>query len=68
VFIKYALKKNMNKIKKDLADFGVNFDVWFSEQSLYDNGEIMETINFLKEQGHTGLKHLGLELRRMKYW
>lgn len=53
IFTEYALKKNLDKIKKDLADFGVNFDVWFSEQSLYDNNEIMETINHLKEKGYT---------------
>ncbi len=53
VFIRYALKRNLDKIKKDLADFGVNFDVWFSEQSLYDSGEIMETIDYLKEKGFT---------------
>ena len=25
-------------IRKDLEEFGVTFDVWFSEKSLYDNG------------------------------
>lgn len=53
VFIRYALKKNLDRIKKDLADFGVHFDEWFSEQSLYDSGEIMETIDYLREQGYT---------------
>ena len=53
VFIRYALKKNLDKIKTDLADFGVNFDVWFSEQSLYDSGEISDTIEYLKEKGYT---------------
>jgi arginyl-tRNA synthetase len=53
IFTQYALKKNLNKIKKDLADFGVTFDVWFSEQSLYDNNDIQKTIDYLAEQGHT---------------
>jgi len=53
VFIRYALKKNLDKIRTDLANFGVNFDVWFSEQSLYDSGEISDTIEYLKEKGYT---------------
>lgn len=53
VFTQYALKKNLERIKKDLEDFGVKFDVWFSEQSMYDNGDIMETINYLNEKGYT---------------
>ena len=53
VFTRYALKKNLDKIKTDLADFGVNFDVWFSEQSLYDRGEITDTLEYLKEKGYT---------------
>jgi len=53
LFTEYALKKNLDKIKTDLSDFGVEFDVWFSEQSLYDNQEIQKTIDYLTEQGHT---------------
>ncbi len=53
LFTEYALKKNLHKIKTDLADFGVDFDVWFSEQSLYDNNDIAKSIEYLTEQGHT---------------
>jgi arginyl-tRNA synthetase len=53
IFIRYALRKNLDKIKADLADFGVNFDVWFSEQSLYDSNEITKAIDYLTEKGHT---------------
>ena len=34
-----------------LALLGVNFDVWFSEQSLYDDGEYRKVMAFLKEGG-----------------
>jgi arginyl-tRNA synthetase len=30
----------MDGIREDLAVFGVSFDEWFSEQSLYDTGEV----------------------------
>ena len=51
--VEYALPRNIDKIKKGLEDYGVNFDVWFSEKSLYDSGEIEETLEYLKEKGYT---------------
>ena len=36
-----------------MEEYGVTFDVWFSEQSLYDSGEIEETLEYLKEKGYT---------------
>jgi arginyl-tRNA synthetase len=53
IFAAYALKKNLDSIKRDLENFGVHFDVWFSEQSLYDNEEITTTIEHLSRQGYT---------------
>ncbi len=41
------------KLAKDLEDFGVEFDHWFSEQSLYDEGIVDETVEKLKSLGHT---------------
>ncbi|WP_273265114.1 arginine--tRNA ligase [Flexistipes sinusarabici] len=38
----------LNEIKDDLRDFNVEFDNWFSEQSLYDEGKVEDTLNFLK--------------------
>jgi len=34
-----------------LADFGVHFDVWFSERSLHD-GAVERAVDRLREQGH----------------
>ena len=39
-------------IKRSLADFGAEFDVWFSEATLHANGEIDEAVTRLREQGH----------------
>ncbi|TYB33562.1 MAG: arginine--tRNA ligase [Flexistipes sinusarabici] len=39
----------LNEIKDDLRDFNVEFDKWFSEQSLYDEGKVEDTLNFLNE-------------------
>lgn len=51
--VKYALEKNLKSIRRDLEDYGVNFDVWFSEQSLYDSGELKDTLEYLEKNGLT---------------
>lgn len=50
---KFGLNYLLAGLKKDLKDFNVEFDTWFSEQSLYDNKEVEKTLEFLKEHGHT---------------
>lgn len=49
LLVEYALPRNIKKIESVLKSYGVEFDVWFSEQSLYDSGELEETIRLLKE-------------------
>lgn len=39
-------------IRSTLEDFGVNFDVWFSERTLHDGGAVEQAITRLREQGH----------------
>jgi arginyl-tRNA synthetase len=51
-FREYGLKYEMAKLKQDLEDFRVRFDVWFSETSLYHNGKIENALATLKENGH----------------
>ncbi|HHV98317.1 MAG TPA: arginine--tRNA ligase [Clostridiaceae bacterium] len=51
--VNFALPRNINRIREGLEQYGIKFDVWFSEQSLYDSGELWETINYLKEKGWT---------------
>ncbi|WP_300669420.1 arginine--tRNA ligase [Desulfoluna sp.] len=46
-----AADEILSGIKNDLEAFGVPFDNWFSEQSLYDEGRVMETIDELKAKG-----------------
>jgi len=42
---KFAAKKILESIKQDLTSFGVTFDQWFSEQSLYDSGRVQKAID-----------------------
>ncbi|MGD9666421.1 MAG: arginine--tRNA ligase [Synergistaceae bacterium] len=39
-------------IRKDLEEFGVTFDVWFSEKSLYDNGRVEPAMEELKKRDY----------------
>lgn len=50
-FRSYGLEKELDKIKRDLGHFGVPFDVWFSETSLYENGEVIKALDALKARG-----------------
>lgn len=52
-FRKYGLQKELEQLKKDLADFRVTFDEWYSETSLYSSGKVNEVLNTLKERGET---------------
>ena len=47
-----ALHAILEDIRNDLSDFGVTFDEWFSERSLYDTGAIQRAVDRLQEQGH----------------
>ncbi|WP_342508387.1 arginine--tRNA ligase [Sporosarcina sp. FSL K6-2383] len=51
-FRKHGLDFELAKLKKDLADFRVSFDVWFSETSLYENGKIDVALDKLRANGH----------------
>ncbi|MFC3908520.1 arginine--tRNA ligase [Legionella dresdenensis] len=53
LFHKQALDSVLDDIKDDLGEFGVHFDCWFSEQSLFDNGSVEKGIQALKDTGHT---------------
>jgi arginyl-tRNA synthetase len=48
---KFAAFRILNEIKQDLIDFGVTFDHWFSEQSLFDTGAVDEALLNFKERG-----------------
>lgn len=50
-FREYGLKYEMEKLKNDLEEFRVPFDVWYSETSLYENKKIDQALEILKEKG-----------------
>lgn len=54
--VKYALTINLRRIREVLSSYGVDYDIWFSEQSLYGSGEVDQTLEYLKEKGFTAEK------------
>ena len=40
------------QIRASLHDFGVDFDVYFHENSLYESGEVERSVQLLREKGH----------------
>lgn len=51
-FRSYGLKKELDKIKRDLGRFGVRFDNWFSETSIYEDNLIPPVLQELRDNGH----------------
>jgi arginyl-tRNA synthetase len=48
----YALNEQLEDCRNDLNEFGVTFDRWFSERSLYDSGMVERAARTLEERGH----------------
>lgn len=51
LFSNYGCSQILKIIKKDLKDFGVNFDVWFSQAHLRKSGQIEKTLRELQQKG-----------------
>jgi arginyl-tRNA synthetase len=47
-----GMEKILHSIKSDLELLGATFDVWFSEQSLYQEGQYQGSMSLLEEKGH----------------
>lgn len=66
-FRAYGLKAETEKLKNDLKLFRVEFDVWSSEQALYDAGMVQTTLKTLIDHGHTYTQEGALFLRTTDY-
>jgi arginyl-tRNA synthetase len=52
----FALAEQLADCRNDLMEFGVTFDSWFSERSLFDSGLVERTVAKLDTSGHVYLK------------
>ncbi|NJD36206.1 MAG: arginine--tRNA ligase [Betaproteobacteria bacterium] len=48
----HVLSEQLADCRADLEEFGVHFDVWFSERSLYDTGMVARAVAALEKSGH----------------
>lgn len=48
----FAARRILDDIREDLEQFGVRFDRWFSERSLFDDDEVSHTLEEMESRGH----------------
>ena len=48
-----GIEEVLKEVRQSLARFGVRFDSWFSERSLFAKGEVEEALAELEKRGHT---------------
>lgn len=51
-----GIKKMVGAIHHDLEQLRIEYDRWFSEQSLFADGSVEETLKLLRESGHVAEK------------
>ena len=51
--VDFALPKNIAAMHKNMDIYRINYDTWFLESTLHNNGELDETIKILKSGGFT---------------
>jgi len=51
-FTNYAKDYLLEQIKQTVTDFGITFDIWFSEKSLHENDAIIHAIDILNKRGY----------------
>lgn len=66
-FKEKGIEFELNKIKRDLDNFRVHFDVWSSEQSIRDEGKVEAALAVLDEKGMTYEKDGALWFETTKF-
>ena len=51
--VEFALPKNIQGLKDDLLKYRIEYNTWFRESTLHNNGEAARIVELLKESGHT---------------
>jgi arginyl-tRNA synthetase len=49
---KHGIELMLEGVRETLERFGVHFDNWFSERSVYEKGEVEEALGELEKRGH----------------
>lgn len=51
--VDFALPKNIQAMKDNLTKYRINYDTWFHESVLHNDGELEDTIKLMTEKGLT---------------
>lgn len=51
--VDFALPKNIQAMKDNLTKYRIEYDTWFHESVLHNDGELADTIELMKEKGLT---------------
>ena len=49
---RFVLERQVEEIRDVLSRFGVHFDLWYSERSLYESGRVAQVLEVLDQAGH----------------
>ncbi|MEQ8173803.1 MAG: arginine--tRNA ligase [Syntrophomonadaceae bacterium] len=52
IMLDFALTEKIDYIKRTLKNFGIEYEVWFSERSLHETGQVDMVIEQLNEKGY----------------
>ena len=63
----FGKQRMLQEIKRDLADFRIFFDVWFSESDLYASGGIEEALDMIRGKGQIYEKEGALWIKTSIY-
>lgn len=66
-FTKIGVDTLLNRIKEDLKNFKVEFDVWTSEKKIRESGRIEKCLDILKKEGNIYEQDGALYLRTTRY-
>ena len=66
-FTNIGVEKLISRIKKDLKDFGVEFDIWTSEKAIRSSGKIEECLKILEKMGNIYEEDNATWLKTSKY-
>ena len=66
-FRTYAAEHIIEMIDRDLREFGITFDSWFSESSLHRDGKVEEALQILREKGEIYEREGAVWFRSSRY-
>lgn len=67
VLVDYALPRNIRGLKETMERYGVTYDVWFHESSLYEDGTVDKVMSILEKNGALYEKDGAVWLRTSEY-